>query len=82
MLPPMELAAFYDMGLIWDDRSTIAWNREVGNNATNVRTPLKTFGLALRANLFGFAIGRLEYAIPLDRPAVGGLWTFSLGPAY
>jgi len=82
MLPPMELAAFYDMGLIWDDRSTIAWNREVGNNATNIRTPLKTFGLSLRANMFGFAIGRLEYAIPLDRPGVGGLWTFSLSPAY
>ena len=37
---------------------------------------------SLRANLFGFAIGRLEYAIPFDRPAVTGLWTFSLGPAF
>ena len=27
MLPPMEFAVFYDMGLIWDDRSTIRWNR-------------------------------------------------------
>ena len=27
ILPPMEIAAFYDMGLIWDDRSTIRWNR-------------------------------------------------------
>ena len=47
-----------------------------------MRTPLKTIGFSLRTNLFGFAIGRLDYAIPFDRPGVGGLWTFSLGPAY
>ena len=44
-----------------------------------MRAPLKTIGVSLRTNLFGFAIGRLDYAIPFDRPAVGGLWTFSLG---
>ena len=82
ILPPMEIAAFYDMGLIWDDRSTIRWNRLASDNQSTVRAPLKTIGASLRANLFGFAIGRLDYAIPLDRPAVTGLWTFSLGTAY
>jgi len=82
ILPPMEIAAFYDMGLIWDDRSTIRWNRLANDNGTTLRAPLKTIGASLRANLFGFAIGRLDYAIPLDRPAVTGLWTFSLGTAY
>jgi hypothetical protein len=33
-------------------------------------------------NLFGFAIARLDYAIPQERRAVKGLWTFSLGPAF
>ena len=46
------------------------------------RTPLKTLGASLRTNLFGFAIARLDYSIPQDRPAVKGLWTFSLGPTF
>jgi hypothetical protein len=33
-------------------------------------------------NLFGFAIARLDYSIPQNRAMVGGLWTFSLGPAF
>ena len=37
---------------------------------------------SLRANLFGFAIARLDYSIPQDRPQVEGLWTFSLGPTF
>jgi hypothetical protein len=32
--------------------------------------------------LFGFAIARLDYAVPQDRPQIGGLWTFSLGPTF
>ena len=42
------------LGLAWDDRSTIRWNQEVGNNATNVRTPLKTVGASLYSDPMGF----------------------------
>ena len=63
---------FYDMGLVWDDNSTIRWKRRVGDSPTGVRTPLKTVGFALRTNLFGFAIARLDYSVPQDRPRVGG----------
>jgi Tol biopolymer transport system component len=80
--PPIEGAIFYDMGLVWDDNTTIRWKRRVGDSPTNVRTPLKTVGFALRTNLFGFAIARLDYSVPQDRPQVGGLWTFSLGPTF
>ena len=48
----------------------------------NVRTPMRTWGVSLRANLFGFAGCKLDYAIPLGRRGVGGLWTFSLGPPF
>jgi len=27
-------------------------------------------------------VARVDYAIPQDRRAVKGLWTFSLGPAF
>jgi outer membrane protein assembly factor BamA len=81
-LPPLEGAIFYDVGLVWDASTTIRWKRRVGDSPTGVRTPLKTVGFALRTNLFGFAIARLDYSVPQDRPQVGGLWTFSLGPTF
>jgi outer membrane protein assembly factor BamA len=80
--PPLEGAFFYDIGLAWDDNSTIRWNRRPGDDPVRVRTPLRTFGVSVRANLFGFAVARLDYSIPQQRPAVGGLWTFSLGPTF
>ncbi|MDQ3137165.1 MAG: BamA/TamA family outer membrane protein [Gemmatimonadota bacterium] len=80
--PPIEGALFYDIGLAWDDASTLKWNRESGDNAVRVRTPLKTLGVSIRTNLFGFAIARLDYSIPQERKAVKGLWTFSLGPTF
>ena len=80
--PPLEGALFYDIGMAWDNTSTIRWNRRDGDDPVRVRTPLRTFGVSLRANLFGFAVARLDYAIPQQRPQVGGLWTFSLGPTF
>jgi len=81
-IPPIEGALFYDIGLAWDDRTTIKWSREAGDDPIRVRTPLQTFGASLRANLFGFAVARLDYSIPQERRAVKGLWTFSLGPTF
>jgi Tol biopolymer transport system component len=80
--PPIEGALFWDIGLAWDQSSTIKWNREPGDDPVDVRTPYQTFGVSIRANLFGFAVGRLDYAIPQERRGVGGLWTFSLGPTF
>ncbi|MBA3346765.1 MAG: PD40 domain-containing protein [Gemmatimonadales bacterium] len=81
-IPPLEAAVFYDIGLAWDQQSTLKWRRGTGDDPVRVRTPLKTLGFSLRANMFGFAIARLDYSIPQDRPAVKGLWTFSLGPTF
>ncbi|HJR17040.1 MAG TPA: DPP IV N-terminal domain-containing protein [Gemmatimonadales bacterium] len=80
--PPIEGAIFYDLGLTWDDRSTIRWNRQAGDDPTRVRTPSQTIGFSVRTNLFGFAVARVDYAIPQERRGVKGLWTFSLGPAF
>jgi Tol biopolymer transport system component len=80
--PPIEGAIFYDVGLTWDEESILRWDRRPGDDPVRVRTPLQTFGASVRMNLFGFAIARLDYAIPQNRPMVKGLWTFSLGPAF
>ena len=80
--PPIEGAIFYDIGLTWDDRSIIRWDRQAGDDPTRVRTPSQTIGFSIRTNLFGFAVARVDYAIPQERRGVKGLWTFSLGPAF
>jgi Tol biopolymer transport system component len=81
-VPPIEGALFYDIGLVWDQQSTLKWNREAGDDPIRVRTPLQTIGASIRMNLFGFAVARLDYSIPQERKAVKGLWTFSLGPTF
>jgi Tol biopolymer transport system component len=80
--PPIEGAVFYDIGMAWEEGNTLRWKRQPGDDPVNVRTPLKVWGVSVRANLLGFAVARLDYAIPQDRRGVGGLWIFSLGPAF
>ncbi|HEY7482078.1 MAG TPA: DPP IV N-terminal domain-containing protein, partial [Gemmatimonadales bacterium] len=65
--PPLEGALFYDIGLAWDNNSTLRWSRQAGDDPVRVRTPLQTIGASLRANLFGFAVARLDYSIPQNR---------------
>ncbi|HYC33516.1 MAG TPA: BamA/TamA family outer membrane protein [Gemmatimonadales bacterium] len=81
-IPPLEGAIFYDIGLAWDNLSTIKWSRSEGDDPINVRTPLQTIGFSVRTNLFGFAVARVDYSIPQNRRSVKGLWTFSLGPTF
>jgi Tol biopolymer transport system component len=80
--PPIEGAIFYDIGLTWDENTTIRWDRQSGDDPTRIRTPSQTIGFSVRTNLFGFAVARVDYSIPQERRGVGGLWTFSLGPAF
>jgi hypothetical protein len=68
--------------MAWDGRSDLRWNRRPGDDPTQVRTPLQVMGVSIRTNLFGFMIARLDYAIPRNRPGVGGLWTFSFGQGF
>jgi outer membrane protein assembly factor BamA len=80
--PPIEGAIFYDIGVAWDQSSTLQWSRNPGDDPIRVRTPLQTIGFSIRMNLLGFAIARVDYSIPQERRAIKGLWTFSLGPAF
>ena len=80
--PPIEGAIFYDMGMAWDDASTIKWNRASTADPVLVRTPLRSWGASIRANVLGFVIMRIDYSKPLDRPLVHSYWTVSLGPTF
>ncbi|HLZ46507.1 MAG TPA: BamA/TamA family outer membrane protein [Gemmatimonadales bacterium] len=80
--PPIEGALFYDIGMAWDDGSTIKWNRPATDDPVLVRTPLRSWGGSIRANMFGMVIMRIEYTKPLDRPLQHAYWTISLGPTF
>ena len=80
--PPIEGALFYDIGMAWDDASTVKWNRKPGEDPVLVRTPLRSWGGSIRANVFGFMIVRLDYTKPLDRVLKHSYWTISLGPTF
>ena len=72
---PIELAAFYDYGIAWtrDARPEIFGGE---------RLAARSYGAAVRANLFGFAIVEIDYVKPLDRPGKGWFWQFSLRPGF
>lgn len=80
--PVFEGAFFYDVGLVWNEGSTLKFSRDPGDTFQEVRTPLQTFGASVRANVFGFLLMRIDYSVPRNRPAVGGLWALSLGPTF
>ncbi len=80
--PPIEGAIFYDIGMAWTDASTVKWHRAVGDDPVLVRTPLRSWGGSIRANVFGLLIMRLDYTKPLDRPLKRSYWTISLGPTF
>jgi Tol biopolymer transport system component len=81
-LPPIEGALFYDMGVAWDESSTLRFERNPGDDLYAVRQPLKSYGASLRANVFGFLILRFDYTRPLDRARKKSYWTVSLGPTF
>ncbi len=89
----IEAAAFFDAGVFWEDGMSVRLSRSDATPCTFdtqtgkavggcVRTPLTSFGLGIRANLLNFVILRLDYARPLQRSGVGGVWTISLGPTF
>ena len=81
-LPPIEGAVFFDVGVAWDESSTVAFSRTPGENILAVRTPLKSWGGSIRTNLLGFLILRFDYTKPLDRSYDKPYWTVSFGPTF
>jgi len=47
-----------------------------------VRTPLRSWGGSIRANMLGLLIMRVDYSKPLDRAYQKAYWTVSLGPTF
>ena len=72
---PIEMAVFADSGVAWGQNNSVQFG---GSN----KEPVSSVGVAMRVNLFGFAVGELDYVRPLDRPGRGWLWQFNLMPGF
>lgn len=46
------------------------------------RRGVTSTGVTFRVNLFGFAVGQIDLARPLQRPGRGWLFEFSLTPGF
>jgi Tol biopolymer transport system component len=72
---PVEVALFADGG--------VAWNRgESPSFLGGSRDGVASAGVALRVNLFGFAVGQFDFAHPFQRPGQGWLFQFNLSPGF
>ncbi len=80
-VPPIEIGAFYDIGKAWTNDSDPNCQLENGCGFSN-RDWVDSAGFLARLNLFGFAIGELDFVRPFDRPDKGWIWQFSLTPGF
>ena len=72
---PIEMAFFADSGVAWGQNNSVVFG---GSN----KEPVSSVGVAMRVNLFGFAVGEIDFVRPLDRPGRGWLWQFNLMPGF
>jgi len=68
--------------MAWNSGNKIVWERSLLDDKTQVRQPLKSWGVSIRANMGGLVILRLDYTTPLDRGNFKSFWTLSIGPTF
>ncbi len=77
---PMELVAFTDVGIAWDDENPVdSWS--LSRSATD-RVPLVSTGVSGRFNILGILVLEAYYAYPWQRPDRGAHWGFNLAPGW
>ena len=81
-LPPVDGLFFYDAGLAFQRGQSVSLRRPAGYDEDKQRYVLRSYGAGIRLNLFGFALVRWDYAIPLDRPGRKGYWMWTLGQSF
>ncbi|MGH9374260.1 MAG: BamA/TamA family outer membrane protein, partial [Vicinamibacterales bacterium] len=72
---PIEMAVFADSGVAWGQSGSPLFGG-------GEKDPVTSVGAAMRVNLFGFAVGEIDYVKPIDRPDKGWMWQFNLRPGF
>jgi Tol biopolymer transport system component len=80
-LPPVDGLFFFDAGVAWTKGQSISLSRPADYDQDLQRYLLRSYGMGVRMNLFGYALLRADYAIPLDRGSRKGYWVLTLGPS-
>jgi Tol biopolymer transport system component len=81
-LPPVDGLFFFDAGVAWNKGQCISLSRAEIYSQDLQRYALRSYGMGIRMNLFGYALLRADYAIPLDRGTRRGYWVLTLGPSF
>ena len=77
---PMEIVAFTDVGIAWDDENPVdSWSF---STSSTKRVPLVSSGISGRFNILGFMVLEAYYAYPWQRPDKGAHWGFQLAPGW
>jgi hypothetical protein len=71
----MDVVAFYDMGLAWDNTSK-PWFMSGGD-----RKPITSAGVGLRVNVLGYLVLGVSYVKPFDR-GIKPYFQFSFYPGF
>ena len=71
----LPIGLFADAGVAWTEDIKPGF---LGGDRDWVRS----VGVGLRFNAFGYAIGEFDYVKPLDRPDSGWIWQFNLTPGF
>jgi len=78
---PIELGAFADAGLAWNDSNRPKVLSFLDATAPAVRRDwITSAGALMRVNVFGYAIAELDYVPPLLPAGEGWLWQFGISP--
>jgi hypothetical protein len=81
-LPPIDGLFFYDAGLAWSKGQQVLATRPDDYNFSRQRALLQSYGFGARINLFGIAIIRWDWAVPVSRPGARGFGTWFFGASY
>lgn len=82
---PVDFIAFFDAGVAWTDGDFDQDGDRNDDRAWFIggdRELLRSLGVGLRTNLFGFIILGLDYVHPLDRPIKGWYLQFTITPGF
>ncbi|MGB8957725.1 MAG: BamA/TamA family outer membrane protein [Candidatus Aminicenantales bacterium] len=95
---PLEFCAFYDWGIAYASNPSQWWGGFITDGEGNqipdpaqvkpwflhggLRKPVRSFGIGLRTNLFGYLVMGLNYVYPIDRPVRGWHLQLSISPGF
>jgi Tol biopolymer transport system component len=90
---PVELAPFFDAGLMWtsDQTPALKFKQDAADETPQScltrsicaeRIPVFSTGISARINVLGYLIFETYYAKPFQRPTKGWVWGFQLAPGW